>query len=111
MVFDIMVKQCFVNRLTEHNIIVVSRQYRKPCASFEHKIIGMKDGLRWDFTPLLADLTGCNTNGNPFDVLAVRGFARQIIKTALEKLSQEKEIIVPPGVLENPRDFYGQFFM
>lgn len=111
MVFDIMVKQCFVNRLTEHNIIVVSRQYGKTCASFEHKIIGMKDGLRWDFTPLLADLTGCYTNRKTIQSMTLRGFPNELIKLALKKLSQEKEIIVPPGVLENPRDFYGQFFM
>jgi len=104
------IKHAFIERMREHNIIIVSHWYGKTSASFEHKIIGMRNGLRWDFTGLVADLTGCKTNNACVASLAVRGYADEIIKSALAAL-KEQGYTDAQDFMESPRDFYGQFYM
>ena len=45
----------------------------------------MHDGLRLDFTPMIADITECRTNNKGDVCLAVRGFATELIRDTLFK--------------------------
>lgn len=104
------VKQAFIDRMGEKNLIVVTYRYGKTQASFQHKIIGMKDGLRWDFTPLIADLSGANVNTRSVSNMAVRGFSDEIFIKALRTLRKEG-FAVWNEMIESPHDFYGHFSM
>lgn len=104
------VKQEFFNLLSEHNIVIVSNRYGNGAASVEHKVIGMRNGLRWDFTPMLQDLTGCRKNNHGFSNMTVRGYIREILQKALYAL-REEGIFVPQVFIDNVGDFVGQFWM
>lgn len=109
MMYEKTIKQTFLDRLREHNMIVVSHQYGS-AGYHEHKIIGVKNGLKWDFTPLISHLTECRTNGKDMECLALRGFMPSILKCALVKLSEEG-FDVDQFMIDSPRDFYSVFFI
>ena len=104
------VKQEFINLLNEHNIVIVSNRYGKSMASVEHKVIGMRNGLRWDFTPLLQSLTDCKKNDHGFSNMTVRGYVREILQKSLRNL-REEGFFVHQNVIDSVGDFVGQFWM
>ena len=104
------VKQEFINLLNEHNIVIVSNRYGKSMASVEHKVIGMRNGLRWDFTPMLWYLTDCKRNNHGNSNLAVRGYVREILQKALHNL-REEGFFVKQNMIDSIGDFVGQFWM
>lgn len=110
MEFTSELKNKFIDLLVSHNIIVVSHQYGKDYTKYEHKIIGMHDGLRWDFTPMIADITECRTNNKGVVHLAVRGFATELIRDTLFKFRNDN-FRVPGRLIDNTGDFIGQYYL
>ena len=104
------IKRAFIDRMREHNVVVVSRCYGNTFASYEHKVIGVWRGLRWDFTGLIAHVTECKTNGKDLQTLAVRGMAAHIIELALARIGKELGEDVS-DIAGYPRDYYAQFYM
>ena len=100
------VKQVFIELLGSHEIVTVSRKYGKTPSSFEHKFIGVHNGLKWDFTPLVIDLSGCNSNP---DGLAARGFLKEILANALKQLKKEC-FSVSDDFITNTSDFCQVFY-
>jgi hypothetical protein len=110
MEFSNELKNKFIDLVESRNIIVVSRQYGKDYTKFEHKVIGVQNGLSWDFTPMIASLTECRTNGKSIESVAVRGFANELLSETL-KLLRTTDFRVPENIIMNVRDFYKQHFM
>ena len=79
-------KEKFVELFGNHEIVTISRKYGNTPASYEHKIIGVQNGLKWDFTPLVIELSGCKANASR---MAARGFLKEIISGALQHLKND----------------------
>lgn len=99
-------KEKFIELFRNHEIVTVSRRYGNTPASFEHKFIGQHDGLKWDFTPLVVNLTGCKATAAD---LAARGFSKELIASALQRLKKDG-FDVPAHLILYTSDYCQQFF-
>lgn len=99
-------KETFIELFGKHEVVTVSRQYGKTPASWENKFIGVHNGLKWDFTPMIIDLSGCNANPSG---LAARGFQKEILKLALEELRKEG-FEIPENFIRSTSDFCQIFY-
>ena len=63
----------FIKMVENGQIIVVAHRLNKRSFTQEYKIIGANSEGRWDFTPMVAYLTDCKTNGGGVTNLACRG--------------------------------------
>ena len=110
MEFSKEVKETFVQRLCERNVVVITQCYGNSIQSLQHKVIGVSNGLHWDFTPMIWDLTRCSVNTSDFARMAIRGFSDEIITAALKKI-REEGIEVPQKTIDKPSDFYAKYYM
>ena len=99
-------KSQFIGMFGKHEIVTISRKYGNTPASFEHKFIGMHNGLKWDFTPLVVNLTGCKATAGD---LAARGFSKEILASALQHLKNDG-FYVPDHLILYTSDYCQQFF-
>ena len=99
-------KECFIDLFGKHEIVTISRQYGNTPASWEQKFIGVRNGMKWDFTPMVIHLSNCKTNASG---LAARGFYKEILKDALIALSEEG-FDVPQNYVRSISDFCQIFY-
>ena len=99
-------KETFIELFGNHEVVTISRQYGKTPESFENKFIGVHNGLKWDFTPMIIDLSGCNANPSR---LAARGFQKEILKLAFEELKKEG-FEIPENFIRSTSDFCQIFY-
>jgi len=99
-------KEAFIDLYGSHEIVTVSRRYGSTPSSYEHKFIGVHNGLKWDFTPLIIELSGCKANASG---LAARGFSKEILRLALRQLFNDN-FDVPAPYLTSVSDFCQQFY-
>lgn len=85
-------KERFVKMLNDRHIIVFCEmnKHHDCCKNNSYKFIGVNVG-RWDFTPMVAQLSGNRTrNGNDARLVSVRGLdGASIIVNTLVALSEE----------------------
>ena len=99
----------FVNMLQQHEIIVVGRRIK---TNYDFKFIGMHNGLKWDFTPMVAYVTSCRTNGsNSPTTMTVRSYsADELVCRTLEGM--RNHCVYPPRELaKNVSDYLAYFWM
>lgn len=99
-------KEKFIELYGNHEIVTVSRKYGNMPSSYEHKFIGQQNGLKWDFTPLVIELSGCKSNRQK---LAARGFYQVILYYALRQLFNDN-YDVPSVYLTGVNDFCQVFY-
>ena len=99
-------KECFIELFGNHEVVTISRRYGNTPASYEHKFIGVHNGMKWDFTPMIIDLSGCHTNKSE---LAARGFSKTILTMAFLKL-REEGFEIPENFFRSTSDFCQIFY-
>lgn len=99
-------KETFIELFGKHEVVTVSRKYGKTPASWESKFVGVHEGMKWDFTPLVIQLSGCNANA---DGLAARGFYKEILASAFSKLRREG-FKIPSAYIMSTSDFCQIFY-
>lgn len=98
MVFTKETKERFVEMLKNRQIIVIERNSGNGRATYDCKFIGVCDSLKWDFTPLVAEYSGCPTNKNVMVRLAVRCFDPVcVVEHTLNALQEDGLQIDPLG--------------
>lgn len=65
----------FVQLLKESKIIVFYKRVSQSSRNFDYKFIGSDGSLRWDFTPMIAEITKCKTNGKGIKNLSCRSYS------------------------------------
>lgn len=99
-------KRQFVTLFGRREIVTISNKYGTSRTSYEHKFIGVHEGLKWDFTPLVIYMSGCEANRSG---LAARGLSEEILKNAFLKL-REEGFTIPNMYLYSTSDFCQTFY-
>ena len=100
------IKEQFIEMFGNHEIVTVSHKYGYTASSWESKFIGVRNGMKWDFTPLVIELSGCKSNE---DKLGARGFSKEILRMALRQLLNDN-FDVPAPYLTSVGDFCQIFY-
>lgn len=99
----------FVEMLQAREIIVVGHRIK---TNYDFKFIGVHNGLKWDFTPMIAYVTSCRTNGsNNITSMTVRSYsADYLVEQTLKNLPNH--CVRPPRELaKNVSDYLAYFWM
>ena len=88
----------FVRMLESNEIVVVARRIK---VNYEMKVIGVHIGMKWDFTPMVAYVTACRTNGADITHMAVRDVSPQSIIWRTLKELPSFEIFHPASLKED----------
>ena len=82
-------KERFVKMLKNRQVIVV-RCKKSARKTYNYKFIGANELGRWDFTPLVAEISGAQSDGNDILLLSIRGIdAAAIITDTLIELKNQ----------------------
>lgn len=104
-------KERFVKMLSKRQIVVVYRDLSQKSITREFKFIGMQNGMKWDFTHLIINATGCKTNGKSGYQTAARGWNVTILLEETLKSLKEQGYKVPKKVLQDVGDYIASFGM
>lgn len=88
----------FVKMLKANEIVVVARRIK---VNYEMKVIGVHNGLKWDFTPMVAYVTSCRTNGADITHKAVRDISPESIIWRTLKSLPNHQVSVSSDLVEN----------
>lgn len=99
----------FVNMLQQHEIIVVGRRIK---TNYDFKFIGMHNGLKWDFTPMVAYVTSCRTNGSDSPTtMTVRSYSADALVSLTLDQMRNHGVYPPKELSENISDYLAYFWM